>query len=137
MGLVRTEITLKNAADNIRAEDGHITAQEIRQKTVTSLVDTGAWTLVIDEETRDELGLRDMGRSVATLANGAEDVYQLAGPLEVIWKDRRVVCDALVLPGADDILLGAIPLEAMDLIVSPNKQEVVGAHGDQIMHKIY
>ena len=64
-------------------------------------------------------------------------VYELAGPLEVIWKNRRVVCDALVLPGADDIFLGAIPLEAMDLIVSPNKQEVVGAHGDQIIHKIY
>ena len=137
MGLVKTEITLKNAEDKTKAKIGIIPEQGIRQKTVTALVDTGAWTLVINEAVRDELGLEHMGRSVATLANGAEDVYELAGPLEVIWKDRRVVCDALVLPGADDILLGAIPLEAMDLIISPNKQEVVGAHGDQIMHKIY
>ena len=98
MGLVHTEITLKNVDDVILAEHGYKQEQEIRQKTVTSLVDTGAWTLVINETIRDELGLRNMGRSVATLANGAEDVYELAGPLEVIWKDRRVVCDALVLP---------------------------------------
>ena len=137
MGLVNTEITLKNADDLMRVRHGYIKPKEIRQKTVSALVDTGAWTLVINEAIRDELGLENMGRSVATLANGAEDVYELAGPLEVLWKDRRVVCDALVLPGANDILLGAIPLEAMDLIVCPNKQEVVGAHGDQIMHKVY
>ena len=36
----------------------------------------------------------------------------------------------------DDILLGAIPLEAMDLTINP-KRELIGKHGDQIMHKIY
>jgi len=35
-----------------------------------------------------------------------------------------------------NILLGAIPLEAMDLIVHPRLEEVVGAHGDVEMHKI-
>ena len=135
MGLLRTEITLKNAEDLMRERHGYIKLEEIRQKTVSSLVDTGAWTLVINEETRNELGLKNMGKSVATLANGAEDVYELAGPLEVIWKDRRVVCDALVMPNADDILLGAIPLEAMDLTINP-KRELIGRHGDRLMYKI-
>jgi hypothetical protein len=46
-------------------------------------------------------------------------------------KNRRFTCNALVLPDAPDILLGVIPLEFMDLIVDPIRQELVGAHGDQ------
>jgi hypothetical protein len=77
-----------------------------------------------------------VGTESGTLANGEKSEYDMAGPLEVWWKNRRVLCDALVLPGAKDILLGAIPLEAMDLTVNPHR-EVVGVHGDQIMHTIY
>jgi hypothetical protein len=33
--------------------------------------------------------------------------------------------------GEEDVLLGALPLEGMDLIVDPLKQEVAGAHGDK------
>ena len=137
MGIVRTEITLKNTKDMFKVEFGLLPEQEVRQMTDTVLVDTGAWTLVINEATRKKLGLDYTGKSPGTLANGEKAEYDIAGPVEVIWKDRRVICEALVLPNADDILLGAIPLEAMDLIISPKNQEVVGAHGDQIMHKIY
>ena len=42
---------------------------------------------------------------------------------------------SLVLPDAEDILLGAIPLEAMDLTVNP-RRELVGVHGDQIVHSL-
>ena len=37
---------------------------------------------------------------------------------------------------AQDILLGAIQLEAMDLIINPREEKVEGAHGDQVMHLI-
>ena len=49
MGLVHTEITLKNAWDIHKAKEGAIQDHEIRQTTVNALVDTGAWTLVINE----------------------------------------------------------------------------------------
>jgi hypothetical protein len=38
----------------------------------------------------------------------------------------------VVIPGAEFVLLGAIPLEFMDLMVHPAKQELVGVHGDNI-----
>ena len=136
MGLVHTEITLKNVKDMMKAEDGLIPDHEIRQVTLTALVDTGAWTLVINEATREKLGLRIVGKNPGTLADGKKSNYDMAGPIEVWWKDRRTVCEALVLPSADTILLGAIPLEALDLMVHPAKQEVVGVHGDQMMHRI-
>ena len=137
MGIVHTEITLKNVKDAIRAEDGLIQEHQIRQATVTAVVDTGAWTIVINEAVREKLGLDITGSEPGTLADGTKAVYNLAGPLEVTWKNRRTTCEALVLPDAEDILLGAIPLEAMDLTVNPRNKEVVGVHGDQIVHSIH
>jgi clan AA aspartic protease len=135
MSLVQTEITLKNALDVGKKREGLIKETEIRQLTVNALVDTGAWTLVINEETREKLGLNIVGSDSGTLADGTKAEYNVAGPLEVIWKNRRTTCEALVLPDAEDILLGAIPLEAMDLTVNP-RRELVGVHGDQILHSI-
>jgi clan AA aspartic protease len=136
MGEVRTEITLVNIEDTVKARNGLIPETEIGRLTVSSVVDTGAWTLVINEETREKLGIRITGTDPGTLADGAKGSYPVAGPLEVIWKDRRTICEALVLPNAEEILLGAIPLEALDLMVHPRTEEVVGAHGDQPLHAI-
>ena len=135
MSLVKTEITLKNTLDVGKSRQGLIKETEIRQLTVNAFVDTGAWTLVINEETRKKLGLDITGSDSGTLADGKKAEYNVAGPLEVIWKNRRTTCEALVLPDAKNILLGAIPLEAMDLTVNP-RRELVGAHGDQILHHI-
>jgi len=136
MGLVRTEITLKNAEDMIIAQNGLKPNHKIRQVTVNALVDSGAWTMVINEPTLKKLGLEAGRVAPGTLADGTKAKYRLAGPLEISWKDRTVICEALVVPTADENLLGAIPLEAMDLMINPLTEEVVGAHGDQIMHSL-
>ena len=136
MSLVRTEITLKNAIDVGNAADGVIPQKEIRQFTTRALVDTGAWTMIISEAAREKLGLRIVGTETGKLADGRVETYNLAGPLEVAWKNRRTTCEALVLPDAEEILLGAIPLEAMDLTINPRKEEIVGVHGDQIIHSV-
>ena len=135
MSLVQTEITLKNLNDKLNAKNGFIAEQEIRQLTTKALVDTGAWTLVINEAIREKLGLDISGTASGTLADSTKNEYKMAGPLEVYWKDRHVTLDALVIPDAESILLGAIPLEAMDLTINP-RRELVEAHGDQTMHFI-
>jgi hypothetical protein len=56
--------------------------------------------------------------------------------MEVWWKNRRATCDALVLPHADEILPGAIPLEGLDLMVDPRAGEIAGRHGDQVIHRL-
>jgi clan AA aspartic protease len=135
MSIVYTELTLTNEIDSAFAEEGYIKENEVRQMTVQAIVDTGAWTIVINNETRKKLGLRDKGLGDATLADGQKEEYPMAGPLEIRWKNRRFTCDALVLPDAPDILLGAIPLEGMDLTINP-KRELVGVHGDKEMHRV-
>jgi clan AA aspartic protease len=134
---VHTEITLKNGIDAGKAAEGLIKETDVRQAVVQAVVDTGAWTLVINEETRIKLGLKVRGTDKVTLADGATSPCTVAGPLEVVWKDRRTSCDAVVLPDANEILLGAIPLEALDITVNPRLGEVVGAHGDQPLHRLY
>ena len=136
MSLVYTEITLKNANDVTNARSGLVKDHEIREVVVQALVDTGAWTLVINEEIREKLGLHKIETKTGTLADGTVTEYSMAGPVNVIWKNRNTNCDAIVLPVADDILLGAIPMEAMDIIVHPKLEEVVGAHGDEALHKL-
>jgi clan AA aspartic protease len=137
MGMVRTEITLKNAGDKVRVECGLIKEKDIRQMTVTALIDTGASDLVINEDTRAQLGLGITKTSTVTLADGSKEAYQVTEPIEVHWKDRDAVSRALVLPDADEILLGALPLESMDLMVHPKRQEVVGVHGDKAQYVVY
>ncbi|MDR2731230.1 MAG: aspartyl protease family protein [Treponema sp.] len=128
MSIVYTELILTNEGDIVLVGEGYIKEDEVRQMTVQAIVDTGAWTLVINNETREKLGLRDKGSGEATFADGQKEEYPMAGPLEIRWKNRRFTCDALVLPDA-------IPLEGMDLTINP-KRELVGVHGDKEMHRV-
>jgi len=134
MGAVYTEIVLKNVGDRIRVQAGVITEQEVHEISVRACVDTGAWTLVINEEIRKKLGLIITGTNHSTLADGTREIYEVTEAVEVHWKNRNTVCQALVLPDAKDVLLGAIPLEGMDLTINPRKQEVVGVHGDEALY---
>jgi predicted aspartyl protease len=73
MGEVRTEVTLVNIRDTVKAEEGIIPESTVRRFTVNAVVDTGAWNLVINEETREKLGLR-VKRSTATGVAGGGTV---------------------------------------------------------------
>jgi hypothetical protein len=136
MGTVFAEIKLENAADVVRAGDGVLNEDEVRSITVTAIVDTGAASLVINEEQRQILGLGIMGERNARVADGRWVFCQITEDVKVHWKDRWALCSAMVIPNASDVLLGAIPLEFMDLIISPARQELVGAHGDRIEYMI-
>jgi clan AA aspartic protease len=133
MGLVYAEITLENCGDIVRVQDGRITEDEIRTVTVEALVDTGCGSLVITEAVREKLGLSIEGLRRSTLADGSSAVCRLTEPVRVHWNNRDTVCRTLVVPDADMVLLGAIPLEDMDLIVDPLRQQLKGAHGDEVV----
>ena len=130
MGTVKTEIILKNAGDEAKARDGFIKEAEIRAMTVEAVVDSGASTIVITEEVRQKLGLAIDGFQPTHFANGVRETCGITEPVQVRWKDRWTACPAIVIPGTKRILLGAIPLEAMDLIIHPKEQELAYAHGE-------
>ena len=133
MGIVHTEITLKNTYDVKDCERGVIKETEIRQTTVMAMVDTGAGTLVINEELQVQLGLGVKGLRWATFANNEKEMCKVTEPVEIHWKERSTSVRALVVPNSGEVLLGAIPLEDMDLIVDPKRQTLIGAHGDEVV----
>ena len=137
MGMIHTEITLKNAADESKASEGLIKENAVRAVTVTAVVDTGAASLVISEELREKLGLRIVEERSVKLADGSRTACKLTEAVEVHWKDRHWPCAAVVIPNAETALLGAIPLEGMDLMINPKTQELVGVHGDTVEYMVF
>ena len=131
MGTVNAEITFLNNGDLVRASDGTIKHEQVRTATVTAVADTGAMYPVITEELREKLGLGIEKVSTAHIANGKQVPCQVTGAVRIQWKDRFTVSPVIVIPGAKRILLGVLALEAMDLMINPVTQELIGAHGDK------
>jgi clan AA aspartic protease len=125
MGLVYANIELVNAGDMEVARRGFIGSAEIRRVEVQALVDSGAYMLVINAAVRDRLGLAVSGTKRAVLADGSTVTLPIVGPVEVRFANRSTVCEALVVPGGEDVLLGAIPMEGMDLMVDPNRRRLI------------
>ena len=130
MGVVRAEITLRNAVDVGNCRRNLMKEPEIRQTVVQAVVDTGAMNLVINEKLRRQLGLGVMGTKEVTLADNTKRMIKIAEPVEIYWKNRSMICQPWVV-NAGRILLGVIPLEHMDLMVDPVSQTLVGVHGDK------
>jgi clan AA aspartic protease len=136
MGMVYENITLRNAVDVAEVKRGLITESEIRQIEVTAMVDTGAGTLIINENMRQELGLEVESERPAKLADETRTTCQITEPVIILWQNRSAVARAVVLPGVSKVLLGAIPLEEMDVMVDPKNQRLVGIHGDEIICQV-
>lgn len=136
MSTFKVEITLVNARDIGNAREGLIPDTQIRKVTIDAMPDTGAWTLVINEKTCLKLGLAVEGSIVSALADGSTARYNQTEAVKIQWKDRSTTQQALIVPEADDILLGALPLEAMDLMVDPVHEQLTGVHGGEPLHKL-
>jgi predicted aspartyl protease len=136
MSTFRETITLTNARDTGNAADGLIPPSKVRSLTVDACVDTGSWFLVVNEKTRAALGLKTSGTDTATLADGSTVEYPVTEPVEFCWKDRKKSMNALLIPDADEVLFGALCMEALDLIADPVDECLKGRHGDKAIYKV-
>jgi clan AA aspartic protease len=123
MGLVHADITLTNVEDQTAHRLG-LVDRRIRTEQVRVLVDSGALHLVITPDMQSLLELPKQSRARSVLANGHRIEADIVGPVEVRFDNRAVICQALVIPGADECLLGAIPMEGLDVIIDPAKQQL-------------
>lgn len=112
MGIIRTEILLSNPRNS-----------ELKPIKTKSLVDTGALHLCIPEHVAIQLKLEEMYKREATTADGKKHLCPYVGPIEIKFENRGCFTGALVI--GDEVLLGAVPMEDMDLVVSPAKQMVI------------
>jgi len=109
MGLVHTKIVLKNPRNS-----------KIKAIEVSALADSGALHLCIPEHLRVQLKLKVMDRKQVELADGLRMFVPYVGPIEIHFKNRIGFVGALVM--GNEPLLGAIPMEDMDLVIIPKKR---------------
>ena len=125
MGVVYADIELINA-DYLSMVRRHIIGEEeVKRMHVKMLVDTGSVYMCINESVQEQLQLAIVEKRKGQLADGRIVEYEVAGPIEVRFKNRRCVVEAMVLPGDNEMLLGAIPLEDMDVLIHPQRQELI------------
>ncbi|MFZ1787278.1 MAG: aspartyl protease family protein [Saprospiraceae bacterium] len=125
MGLVYAEIELINGGDLELARRNMLDPEDIKRMSVEMLVDSGSYYMCINETVKEQLDLSVIEKRKGQLANGQIVEYDVVGPIEVKFKNRRCHVDAMVLPGDSEMLLGAIPMEDMDVLIHPLRQEMV------------
>jgi len=125
MGLTYAEIELANAGEIYLAQKGYIIPESIKKVTVKALVDSGAYMLAINESIKLQLDLPKLEEQIAELADGSKLKLEIVGPVEVRFENRSTTCRAMVLPGDSEVLLGAIPLEDMDVLIDPRQQRLI------------
>lgn len=89
---------------------------------VKALADTGALMLCIPEHLALQLGLETESVREVSVADGRSMNVPYVGPIKVSFGKRFCYVGALVL--GDEVLLGAVPMEDMDLVVNPSRREV-------------
>ncbi len=129
MGAIMTQITLTNADDRALFIHGHIQQADVRTYALEALVDTGAVMLALPEDVVQHLGLRELSRKTFIPADGSTLVCPVAGPLYIEVVGREMVAECVVLPPAQDALIGQVVLESLDLIADCAKQVVYPRHG--------
>ncbi|HEV7842082.1 MAG TPA: aspartyl protease family protein [Pyrinomonadaceae bacterium] len=125
MGLVYTEIELISGDDLALHRRGYIKEEDIKRLKVNALVDSGAEMLAINEQVKDYLNLFVLDTQRAELADGSKVELEIVGPVEIRFANRRASVDAIVSPGDVQILLGAIPMEEMDVLVDTKRQQLI------------
>ncbi|CAN5880776.1 hypothetical protein BH11BAC7_BH11BAC7_20800 [soil metagenome] len=107
MGLIYSSLLLSNPI-----------SPELKPIEVTSLVDTDALFLCIPEHVAIQLQLKELEKREVTIADGSKKLCSYVGPVKVQFENRSCFTGALVI--GDGVLLGAIPMEDMDLVIQPS-----------------
>lgn len=112
MGLIYAELTLANPRK-----------PELKPMQVRALADAGALHLCIPRHLAIQLELEELYSREVTTADGGKHVCPYVGPIQLRFENRGCFTGALVL--GDEVLLGAVPMEDMDVLLSPARQALI------------
>ena len=112
MGLVYANLELSNPKD-----------RKLKPLKVRSLADTGALHLCIPQHVAVQLKLDELQKREVVVSDGRKMLCPYVGPVEVSFLGRSCFTGAIVL--GDEVLLGAVLMEDMDIVVAPAKRSVV------------
>ena len=111
MGLAMAKLRLKNPRK-----------ADLEAVEVDALAYTGSIHLCIPRHIQIQLEPEESDQKEVTQADGSRKLVPYVGPVEIHFKNRVGFAGALVM--GDQTLLGAIPMEDMDLVVIPQSRMV-------------
>ncbi|OHC01301.1 MAG: clan AA aspartic protease [Planctomycetes bacterium RIFCSPLOWO2_12_FULL_40_19] len=112
MGLITTEIELSNPRDS-----------KIKPMKVKALADSGALHLCVPEHIAIQLELDELYKREVTTADGKKHLCPYMGPIVIKFENRACFTGALVF--GNEVLLGVVPMEDMDVLISPARQSII------------
>ena len=112
MGLIHAEIELSNPRE-----------RNIEPINVKLQVDTGSLHLCVPQHVAIQLELEELYKREMTTVDGKKHLVPYMGPISIKFMNRGCFTGALVF--GDEVLLGAVPMEDMDVLISPAKQALV------------
>jgi clan AA aspartic protease len=89
---------------------------------VDALADAGTLHLCLPQHVCDRLRLEKLTEREVILADGSARRVPYVGPVEIRFKNRAGFVGALVM--GDEVVLGAIAMEDLDLVVLPRTREL-------------
>ena len=139
MGKVLVTARVESLQDLLDVERGMLSQNQVRFVEVSdAVVDTGATMLSLPKRFIQELGLRRFRtRRVRTVAGVME--VGIFGAVRLTIQDRDFTTDVAEVPDDSPVLIGQIPLEALDFVVDPCGQKLIGnpEHGGEQMIEIF
>ena len=106
------ELTLKNPSDD-----------SLQPINVTALVDSAASFLCVPPHVALQLKLPELHQRETTSADNTKKLCPYAGPVYVKFENRECLVGAMVL--GEQVLLGALPMEDMDVQIDPRTRRLV------------
>ena len=139
MAKVVVTARVENVYDRIAADEGRLPVANIRAVEVSNaIVAPGAPSLSMPATLLARLGLQTM-RSATIRTSAGEMSVRIFGTARLTIQGRDCPVDITELPDGCPVLIGQIPLEAMDFVVDMGQHALVGnpAHGGEHVIELY
>jgi predicted aspartyl protease len=136
VGRFSVEVEIANDEDLIRAKTGLIPPEQVRRARIRGVVDSGATRLVIPESLARQLGLETSGKIQVRYADGRTAEREIARRVYLSYGGRDSIFNAVVEPGRESALIGAIVLEDLDFLIDCGNQRLVPRDPKQITSEV-
>jgi predicted aspartyl protease len=131
MGKVLVAVKVENLEDLYSVHQGSLAPDKVRTLNATdALVDTGAIGLMIPTRLLPALGLRPTRQRPGRSASGVF-LMQMYEAVRLTIQARECTMDVYEIPDPNPLLIGQLPLEALDWVVDSVGRQLIGnpAHG--------
>ena len=127
MGQVHVHVVLTNHREAVMARLGQLDASRVHRYETEALIDTGAVRSTIPAAVAERLGLFRLRKTDAKYADGRVEEVDMTEAVTVEILGRETEMNPMIL--GEQILLGVMVLEGLDLMVDCNRNRLVPYQG--------